>query len=94
MVGFYGAGDVPGSNAIGPVLHDEELFATRRVTCVGQARTDAALLAARSLLSRLIPGQISRSTYCLLTERCVDAPCRFAWKAHAKAPPQSLFAGV
>jgi len=38
VVGFFGARDVPGSNMIGPVLHDEELFATRRVTCVGQAR--------------------------------------------------------
>jgi len=38
VVGFFGARDVPGSNMIGPVLHDEELFARRRVTCVGQAR--------------------------------------------------------
>lgn len=41
MVGFFGAEDVPGSNMIGPVLHDEELFATRHVTCVGQARCPA-----------------------------------------------------
>ncbi len=40
-MGFFGAGDVPGSNMIGPVLHDEELFATRQVTCVGQARGPA-----------------------------------------------------
>ena len=40
-MGFFGAGDVPGSNMIGPVLHDEELFATRQVTCVGQARSPA-----------------------------------------------------
>ena len=46
VVGFYGAGDVPGSNMIGPVLHDEELFATRRVTCVGQVRAHAWPLAA------------------------------------------------
>ena len=63
MMGFYGAGDVPGSNMIGPVLHDEELFATRRVTCVGQARTDAAPLAACRLVCRLIPSQ----TTCLQT---------------------------
>lgn len=47
VVGFFGAGDVPGSNKIGPVLHDEELFATRHVTCVGQARRPARHWCAR-----------------------------------------------
>lgn len=34
--GVYTAKDVPGGNDIGPVLHDEELFASEVVTCVGQ----------------------------------------------------------
>jgi xanthine dehydrogenase/oxidase len=38
VVGYYGAGDVPGDNMIGPVKHDEEVFATKEVTCVGQVR--------------------------------------------------------
>ena len=38
VVGYYGAGDVPGDNIIGPVKHDEEVFATKEVTCVGQVR--------------------------------------------------------
>ncbi|GIL49662.1 hypothetical protein Vafri_5944 [Volvox africanus] len=36
VVGFYSAKDVPGSNAIGPVWYDEEVFATNEVTAVGQ----------------------------------------------------------
>jgi xanthine dehydrogenase/oxidase len=34
--GCYGANDVPGDNHIGAVVHDEEIFATDTVTCVGQ----------------------------------------------------------
>ena len=36
VAGYYGAGDVPGSNIIGPTKLDEEVFATSEVTCVGQ----------------------------------------------------------
>jgi xanthine dehydrogenase/oxidase len=36
VVGFYAAKDVPGSNEIGAAAHDEEVFATEKVTCVGQ----------------------------------------------------------
>ncbi|MEW5306011.1 MAG: hypothetical protein WDW36_008516 [Sanguina aurantia] len=36
VVGYYCAKDVPGSNIIGPVIADEEVFATEVVTCVGQ----------------------------------------------------------
>ncbi len=50
------AADIPGKNSIGPVLKDEEVFATSTVTCVGYpigvvtARTRAeALLAARAV---------------------------------------------
>jgi hypothetical protein len=38
VVGYYGADDVPGDNMIGPIMHDEEVFATKEVTCVGQVR--------------------------------------------------------
>ena len=34
--GYYAADDVPGGNDIGPVFHDEECFASEKVTCVGQ----------------------------------------------------------
>eukprot|EP01018_Ginkgo_biloba_P032807 Gb_23462 [translate_table: standard] len=34
--GFFTAKDVPGGNDIGAVVHDEELFASEFVTCVGQ----------------------------------------------------------
>lgn len=37
-MGYYGADDVPGDNMIGPIMHDEEVFATKEVTCVGQVR--------------------------------------------------------
>jgi hypothetical protein len=36
VAGFFCARDVPGSNWIGPVVADEEVFATTEVTCVGQ----------------------------------------------------------
>nr|GMD12939.1 xanthine dehydrogenase 1-like isoform X1 [Ipomoea batatas]GMD16352.1 xanthine dehydrogenase 1-like isoform X1 [Ipomoea batatas] len=37
LAGIFYAKDVPGSNMIGPVVEDEELFAAEYVTCVGQA---------------------------------------------------------
>ncbi|KAF5956833.1 hypothetical protein HYC85_004058 [Camellia sinensis] len=36
FAGFFFSKDVPGDNMIGPVIFDEELFATEFVTCVGQ----------------------------------------------------------
>jgi len=36
VVAYFGAKDVPGSNFIGPVVQDEEVFATEYVTAVGQ----------------------------------------------------------
>lgn len=36
FVGVYFADRVPGDNKIGPVIVDEELFASEFVTCVGQ----------------------------------------------------------
>ncbi|EFJ27160.1 hypothetical protein SELMODRAFT_172098 [Selaginella moellendorffii] len=36
FAGYFCAKDVPGGNDIGAVAHDEELFATNVVTCVGQ----------------------------------------------------------
>ena len=35
--GYFDHKDVPGDNMMGPVVHDEEVFASRKVTCVGQA---------------------------------------------------------
>lgn len=36
--GFFGAKDVPGSNVAGAVVHDEEFFASEKVSCVGHVR--------------------------------------------------------
>lgn len=36
VVGYYSWKDVPGDNHIGPVVADEEVFASEIVTCVGQ----------------------------------------------------------
>lgn len=38
FVGLFLAKDIPGDNMIGPIVADEELFATDVVTCVGQVR--------------------------------------------------------
>lgn len=39
FAGIFFAKDVPGSNEIGPVVMDEELFASEFVTCVGQVKS-------------------------------------------------------
>jgi xanthine dehydrogenase/oxidase len=56
VIAIHFAEDIPGKNVLGPVLKDEELFASSLVTCVGQpigivtALTRAqALLAARAV---------------------------------------------
>ncbi|VAH05353.1 unnamed protein product [Triticum turgidum subsp. durum] len=36
FAGLFLSKDVPGSNHIGPIIHDEEVFASDVVTCVGQ----------------------------------------------------------
>ena len=36
VVAYFGASDVPGGNDIGAVVHDEECFASKEVTCIGQ----------------------------------------------------------
>jgi xanthine dehydrogenase/oxidase len=36
FAGFFSAKDIPGANDIGAIRHDEEVFATEEVTCVGQ----------------------------------------------------------
>lgn len=57
VAGVFSAADLPGRNDIGAVIHDEELFATEKVTCVGQviaiavAETEAqARAAARAVI--------------------------------------------
>ncbi|OVA19419.1 Aldehyde oxidase/xanthine dehydrogenase [Macleaya cordata] len=37
FAGLFLAKDLPGNNNIGPIIYDEELFASEYVTCVGQA---------------------------------------------------------
>lgn len=39
FAGIFFAKDVPGSNKIGPIVLDEELFASEFVTCVGQVKS-------------------------------------------------------
>lgn len=39
FAGIFFAKDVPGDKMIGPVISDEELFATEFVTCVGHVMT-------------------------------------------------------
>lgn len=38
FAGIFFSKDVPADNKIGPVVYDEELFASEFVTCVGQVR--------------------------------------------------------
>lgn len=48
FVGLFLSKDIPGTNHTGPVVHDEEVFASDIVTCVGQ------VFAARSDILRLL----------------------------------------
>lgn len=50
--GFFTAKDIPGSNNIGAVIYDEELFASNTVTCVGQVTNHMSLL--KSKLSNIV----------------------------------------
>ena len=34
--GYFDHTHVPGDNMMGPIVHDEEVFASSKVTCVGQ----------------------------------------------------------
>lgn len=36
FAGLFLAKDVPGDNNVGPIIEDEEVFASEFVTCVGQ----------------------------------------------------------
>lgn len=38
FAGIFFAKNVPGNNRIGPIVADEELFASEVVTCVGQVK--------------------------------------------------------
>ncbi len=35
VVGYFDHKDVPGHNDMGAVVHDEEVFASEKVTCIG-----------------------------------------------------------
>jgi len=37
-VGYFDHTTVPGRNDLGPVVHDEEIFASDKVTCIGLSR--------------------------------------------------------
>ena len=39
FAGIFGAADVPGNNHFGAIAHDEEVFASDTVHCVGQVRS-------------------------------------------------------
>ena len=41
--GYFDHKDVPGENSMGPIVHDEEVFASAKVTCVGQVRPPEAV---------------------------------------------------
>lgn len=59
---FFSAKDVPGDNQVGPIVHDEEVFVSQEITCIGQplgivvAKTYMqAQEAARAVKARFLP---------------------------------------
>ena len=42
FVGLFLSKDIPGTNHTGPIIHDEEVFASEVVTCVGQVSTPSS----------------------------------------------------
>ena len=59
---YYGAKDIPGSNWIGPVVQDEEVFASEFVTCVGQVCV--CVIGVRRM-ARSVAGVASESVTCV-----------------------------
>ena len=48
VVAVFAAGDIPGENNVGPVVHDDRLFADGEVVCVGQSLFAVAAESARA----------------------------------------------
>ena len=42
FVGLFLSKGIPGTNHTGPIIHDEEVFASEVVTCVGQVSTPSS----------------------------------------------------
>lgn len=52
FAGIYFAKDVPGHNMVGPVIADENLFASEFVTCVGQVSCYICLITIWNTLTK------------------------------------------
>lgn len=50
FAGLFLSKDVPGANHTGPIIHDEEVFASDVVTCVGQVSARFDILGIQVLL--------------------------------------------
>lgn len=62
VLGYFDAKDVPGDNHIGPIMHDEEVFATETVTCVGQVRNVLHQVLQPNILLMVLPGHLLSHT--------------------------------
>ncbi|CAG8500087.1 2263_t:CDS:10 [Ambispora leptoticha] len=72
--GFFSAKDIPGENKWGPIFHDEEVFASTEVYCVGQIIglivADTQTLAQEAV--RLVKVKYERLPYILTIEEAID----------------------
>ncbi|CAG8498876.1 3654_t:CDS:10 [Ambispora gerdemannii] len=78
--GFFSAKDVPGENKWGPIFHDEEVFASTEVYCVGQIIglivADTQTLAQEAV--RLVKVEYERLSYILTIEEAIDKQSFFS----------------
>jgi len=59
VVGYFDHTTVPGRNDLGPVVHDEEIFASDKVTCIGPSHPLYPLRLLRACMSLQELSQVS-----------------------------------
>ena len=60
VVAYFDHTSVPGSNDIGAVIHDEEVFASEKVTCIGVNRVMQAFQGVQ-----LLPASLQSASYAI-----------------------------
>ena len=96
VAGYFDAASVPGSNDLGAVVRDEEVFASRIVTCIGQpigvvgADSEPAARAA----ARAVRVQYQDLPAVLSIDEAVAAGSFYEARRGGPSPPVVLVAGA
>ena len=95
VVAIHFASDIPGRNDIGAVIHDEELFATDTVTCVGQP-IGIVTATSRSIAlkaSRMVKVQYEELDAILSIDEAIQANSEYEGWGHSisRGDPAKIF---